>query len=296
LWRELDHVDSTHRIDIESLLTEAQENVVELRDGQQGPSSENRITNWRRRLAGLAASLAVAVGSTFWLLQNNAASYATDVGQQLSFTVSDGSNIHLNTQSALDVVITQEKREFTLLSGEAMFEVAKDPNRPFRVRAGSAIVEAIGTEFNVYRRQTSTTVTVIQGKVSVASADRSSEALQEAGNTAIDVSIVLSDGEEAQVYKSGEVTRIEKTDLEKNVAWRNRRLVFRADSLADVASEFNRYNQQKIFIEFPDSSARQITGTFDATDPESFIEFLSRNPAIDVVRDGDRIVITQKTY
>lgn len=53
--------------------------------------------------------------------------------------------MHLNTQSTLDVDINESQRTLTLLRGEAMFEVAKDPERPFRVAAGDVVFEAIGT-------------------------------------------------------------------------------------------------------------------------------------------------------
>ena len=80
-------------------------------------------------------------------------------------------------------------------------------------------------------------------------------------------------------------------DLEKSTAWRERRLVFVSDSLQTVAEEFNRYNQLQIDIQVPAQDARQITGTFNADDPGSFIAFLEKNASFEVIREKQRIVV-----
>ena len=73
-------------------------------------------------------------------------------------------------------------------------------------------------------------------------------------------------------------------------AWRERRLVFRADTLATIAEEFNRYNRLRIEVR-GNVANRQLTGVFDADDPVSLVEFLNDAPSVRVSHDGDRIVI-----
>ena len=64
-------------------------------------------------------------------------------------------------------------------------------------------------------------------------------------------------------------------------------LVFREDSLGDVAAEFNRYNALQIEIDA--SATQKITATFDAHDPQSFIAFLQRDPALQILRVGQTV-------
>jgi len=81
--------------------------------------------------------------------------------------LTDGSVIHVNTQSEVAIRFTENLRTVELFRGEALFEVVHNPNRPFRVVAGDTVTEAIGTTFNVYKTKTQTTIAVIEGKVAV---------------------------------------------------------------------------------------------------------------------------------
>ena len=192
---------------------------------------------------------------------------------------------------------TENEREVTLLKGEAMFEVAKDPARPFRVLSGSVILEAIGTRFNVYRRENTTMVTVEEGRVSVTTNEDDRTAFDlpaqrlDGMNEQHVTMLVLKAGEEARAFNDGSLVQIKEPDFEKSIAWRERRLVFRSDSLETVAEEFNRYNRRRIDIQVQPQDSRDITGTFDADDPESFVVFLEKDASLDVIRYEERIVV-----
>lgn len=285
VWRELDGIDADKQVEIDQLLANASDNVVTL--GKSAPaameSPQRRrwvVVTW---LSGLAAAVTIFAFVLSTATQPGApVRFETATGQQTLFTLADGSIVHLNTRSALDVEINESQRTLTLLRGEAMFEVAKDPERPFRVAAGDVVVEAIGTAFNVYRHDGQVQVTVVEGEVTVeqatASLDVSTPAVER---------VQLLAGQEALSNASGEIAQIEAPDLEKRTAWREQRLVFREDSLADVAAQFNRYNSLQLVIEA--SATQRITATFDAHDPQSFIAFLERDPALRVVREGDTV-------
>ncbi len=301
-WQELDEIDVEHRLDVDQLIAETKQNVVILGAGQEADTTGNdehadttKQRNWSQWVA--AAVVLVVLGSGL-LVRSPAPQpeFATDVGQQLTFTLKDGSVVRLNTQSAMDTRFTDNERKVTLFKGEAMFEVAKDSTRPFRVHSGSVIIEAIGTRFNVYRREEATTVTVEEGSVSVLS--ENDRTVLDLPATRLDLKneqhltmLVLKAGEEARAFSDGSLVRIEEPDFEKATAWRQRRLVFRSDSLETVAEEFNRYNWQQIVIRVPPQISRNITGTFDATDPESFIAFLEKDASLEVIHHKGRIVV-----
>ena len=302
-WRELDELDVERQLDVGDLIAQARQSVVAFgAEWESGTSVlDKKIStatrlNWRQWTAAAAVFVVIGTGLLMHLL-NPPPEFVTDVGHQMTFTLKDGSVVQLNTQSALDTRFTESEREITLLRGEVMFEVAKDAARPFRVRSGSVIIEAIGTRFNVYQREDTTTVTVEEGRVSVTTNedDRTAFDLPAQGLDGMNEQhvavLVLEAGEEARVFSDGDLVKIEKPDFEKSTAWRERRLVFRSDSLETVAEEFNRYNRRRIDIQAQPKDSRNITGTFDADDPESFVAFLEKDASLDVIRYKERIVV-----
>ncbi len=101
-------------------------------------------------------------------------------GDQRTIRLDDGSIIHLNSQSRVHVRYSSGERLIELEQGQALFDVVRDATRPFRVRAGSADILAVGTQFDVYRRSGGDlTVTVVEGKVAVT--DRGMKQPQPAG-------------------------------------------------------------------------------------------------------------------
>src|SRR5687767_11767497 len=79
----------------------------------------------------------------------------------------DGSVVYLNAQSRLRIAYSDRRREVKLLDGEALFIVEKDSKRPFNVIAGATLVQAVGAQFNVRRRDRLILVSVVEGKVRV---------------------------------------------------------------------------------------------------------------------------------
>lgn len=115
----------------------------------------------------LAASTALATfGASFYSQRNT---YSTDIGEQRSIVLNDGSTIDLNSRSRVRVRFTDAERNVDLLDGQALFHVAKNLARPFVVHSDSTRVRAVGTQFDVYRKRSGTIVTVVEGKVAVLS-------------------------------------------------------------------------------------------------------------------------------
>jgi transmembrane sensor len=229
----------------------------------------------RARLA-LAASLVVGflvIGVIAGMLEMVSKTYATNAGEMRSLTLEDGSVVELNTRSKLRAHFTENERRVQLLSGEAIFKVAKNPRRPFRVSAGSTDILAVGTEFNVDAHNSRTVVTVLEGRVQVTS--NAHPAATPAGTSSSQNGVVeLVRGEQAVVAVHHPPVRVALADTNRVTAWTERRLIFDRTTLTDVAAEFARYNDREICIVGDALAARRITGVFNATDQASFIEFL----------------------
>lgn len=227
----------------------------------------------RTRRAIVASIVAVAAGLALWVF-SSPDHYTTAIGEQRSVVLSDGTVITLNTSSEIEVRMRRDRRTVELLSGEALFEVARDPLRPFDVTAGKTNVRAVGTQFNVDRRQSTTTVTVVEGKVAV-------------GN------LPLAAGEQL-IVAPNRTPRAARVDPAKATLWTRRKLVFEHRPLGEVAEEFNRYNRERIDIESPQLRNQEITGVFEANNPESFTTFLATIPDVVVERTGDKRVIVRE--
>ena len=112
-----------------------------------------------------AATLVLALlGSLAWYWRHYQLNvYTTDIGEQRSITLDDGSTVDLNARSRIRVAFHEHQREIELLEGQALFKVVQQPARPFVVHAGNTDVRAVGTRFDVYRKNMGTVVTVVEG-------------------------------------------------------------------------------------------------------------------------------------
>ena len=240
-----------------------------------------RGTSLSRRWAmgvGLAAAMLVCMvaGSYWWMNVRN--TYVTDVGEQRSVRLPDGSMMHLNTDSRAVVQFSDSDRAIRLESGEALFKVERDAGRPFEVLTPSARIRVLGTEFNVREIGSATRVAVVDGAVKVSPAGPKGEEILRAGDEA--------NVEQSQVVKSP------KPNIERAVSWRAGRLVFQEESLGVIADEFNRYNRApRIVIEGDQASGRRYGGTFNADDPQSLVRLVTRTGDLQAEQRGDEVII-----
>jgi transmembrane sensor len=274
---------------IDSLIAEARAstNVASL-DGRH--RSEPERVNRRPMYWGIAASLGCLIAISGLLMTGQldrliGQAYRTQVGEQRSIALSDGSVVELNSQSHLRTDFSTSLRAVELTEGEAIFRVAKDPTRPFRVRAGTAEIVAVGTAFNVSSSEARTVVTVLEGRVRVN--HRTSQLSATARRAAQAENIELGVGEQLIVTLGG-VAKLALPDTEKVTSWTERRLIFEETPLANAAAEFARYSPRQIHIADSQLGERRISGVFDATDPASLVEFLrsDESVAVDTQEDG----------
>lgn len=229
-----------------------------------------------RRASGIAAATALLAVGGFAAWHNTWDRYATAVGEQRSVSLDDGSMIYINTRTRVDVRYSAEARELRLVGGEALFKVEPDPARPFRVRVNGAVVEAVGTQFNIYRKPHQAIVTVIEGAV-------------RAGAEQVNA------GQAVTITMDGRITAPAAADVGQATAWRQRRLVFEWETLETIAAEFNRYNRApRIRVEGEDALFRRYTAVFDADNPRTLVRFLTRDGDLAVTDGGEELVIRSR--
>jgi transmembrane sensor len=245
-------------------------------------------------LWAVAASIVLAVGATTLIgireLPTSGKTgdrFATEIGEQRRVVLPDGSGVQLNTDSEIRVRMEDALRVVTLVKGEAIFDVEKDPARPFQVVSGTAVVDAIGTRFNVYLQQARTVVTVVDGRVTVSPVaeappqprrlhpDEPNPTAPSRPAPTTENPVELDAGQTVAVATNGTVSEPVPADVERATSWTRRRLIFDADTLYAVVAEFNRYNRERLVIADPVLSDRRITGVFNLDDPEAFLALLS---------------------
>ena len=278
-------------------LARAEANVVELTTSK-APSGEMNFDARARRSRGalqrmaFAASLLLVCAAAAWYSQFRVPTYSTSVGEQRSIGLADGSVVQLNSRSRIRVRFGAAERDVELVDGQAMFEVAKDRNRPFVVRSGAAQVRAVGTQFDVYRQMDRTTVTVVEGTVAV-SDGRSAEPATKGVPARPPATSLVRAGDQVVV-----TARALQTPTHVNVsaatAWTQHRLVFEETPLVQVAQEFSRYNTRRLAVEGSGLGDFHVSGVFSSTDPASLLRFLREQPGIIVIETDDEVRISRR--
>jgi transmembrane sensor len=301
LWEKFDGVDAARRIDIDALVADAKASaphkVVPFGAVASGLRNVRTLPRSGWRLAAAVAALGIGIGASWpWISQRlpGADTYATAIGEQRTVKLQDGSVLYLNTHTRVAVDYSGKARDIRLLEGEALFAVRRDPGRPFRVHSGEVVVQALGTQFNVYRTASGATVSVLEGAVQVTGnadavtsgggAIRTTDATQ--AQTAR-----VSAGEQVEVSERGAIIKQAAADIDEALAWRTRRLVFRSTPLSEVAAEFNRYNALKIRVEGAAVGDKRLIGTFNADDPQALVQFLASEEALSTAHEDGALVI-----
>ena len=255
------------------------DSVIPLRPHVPWKREDKREDEHRRPALRWAAALAVSVMAaaslSWWFMLARPEQFQTNVGEQHSVVLADGSRVTLNTASKIEVRLRAGHRDINLLQGEALFEVAHDARRPFDVRAGNVVVRAVGTRFDIDRRATHTAVTVVEGRVAMIAAGSATGTLP-----------VLSARDRVIVDGAGVADLEHNVNLAETTAWTQHQLVFHHRPLGEIADEFNRYNVGRIEIRSPSLREQEVTGTFRSNDVASFIAVLAGIPGAHVVDDG----------
>ena len=260
---------------------------------QVAASSRKRMPprSSRRRWSLVAATIVAVVAMSLWLSNvwfGIPHRYDTGIGEQRSIVLSDGTIVTLNTRSRMTVRMNRASRTVQLTTGEALFQVAKDPHRAFIVTSGAASIRAVGTEFNVRSRTTDDVITVIEGRIEVVDKGQSFATQANASGAPVRLAV----GEQVIVARDGTEELRKVADLGRVTAWTQRYIVLDDQPLAEVALEFNRYNERRFIIADRELAQRRISGVFTANDLDSFVDFLRSIPTVEIrtLSNGDQLV------
>lgn len=212
--------------------------------------------------------------------------YTTAAGEQKTLLLGDGTQIHMNTRSRLVVQISRTKRFVNFVEGEALFEVARHPDRPFYIDTGNGRVRVLGTKFNVFKKPShQVTVTVVSGEVEVAD-ELDTEYVGENWRRN------LVSGQQMAYRDEGIVAEVSPANVEAATNWRRSVAVFDDLPLVDVIAELNRYSSRKIVLLDPSLQDMRIGGVFKLTDIPLAVRSLEAAAPVKVVSQENFIGLT----
>jgi transmembrane sensor len=243
-----------------------------------------------------AALLVMALGFTVWQQVDPRAQrqvVVTEIGALRVMELPDGSTVHLNTDTQIRLRYAEAERRVELVRGEAHFAVKPDAARPFVVTAGAVQVRAVGTAFNVRRRADEVEVLVTSGRVVV----EQERPVGEAGPPPEINAPLLEAGQRVVLttkrveFAAPNVEQVQPLEIERTMAWQERRLVFDGTPLREVVAEFNRYNQRQLVIDDPILAERLFGGTFRADNYEALVQLLEEAFEVEVLPMGNRTLL-----
>jgi transmembrane sensor len=202
---------------------------------------------------------------------------ATAVGARSDYRLADASMVHLNADSRVSVRFSRTARDVALQKGDAMFDVAKNPHRPFVVQAGTAAVTAVGTSFEVDRLDDAVEVRVFEGVVRVTQ-PRGPTYLAHRGEW-----LRLASGRPAV---SGQFApALDQT-------WRSDWLVADQMPLKDVVARLNRYSRARIVVANAMTGELKVTGRFRLSRTDDAVAMVSALLRLDSAGSGQRLFVT----
>ena len=263
-WRELpENADAYRRCEQawgESRKLATQPAMQDALNDVLSRGSRPPATRRRRLVAGGLIGITAAAALAFcgWSWRHTRTMFSTSVGEQRLVQLSDGSSVRLDTASRIRVRFDGDQRLIDLESGQALFDVSHDGERPFIVQAGSARVTAVGTVFDVRRDGEDARVTLVSGIVEVAGGRTTQR---------------IEPGQQARVTPTRSQAR--HVDTQAEISWTDGRIVFRDTPLSVAVAEVNRYLTAKVEL---DAAARQderVNGVFKTGDRDAFVSTAS---------------------
>lgn len=248
----------------------------------------------------IAIGLAALVPYFSTYEDDSAQHFSTLIGEQQQITLKDGSIIHLNTNSQVEVKFSHAQRDIYLSQGEAHFKVAHNKQRPFIVHAGEHKITAVGTAFNVQinPKAKQLEVLVTEGKVALSNEPlkstnqppepefttpiTGSQQLLQAGQK---VALNSADPRPNNTVQS---IAVNSAEMDSQLAWQRGFMIFSGEPLADVMKEVSRYSEQQ-FTVADGISQIEIAGYFKTDDIDTLLLSLQENFDIHIQRQNGSV-------
>lgn len=235
-----------------------------------------------RRFSGLAAALVIGLGGYgLYQARTNGALYVAAAETPREVRLTDGSLIILDGGARIRADLGRNARDIELLAGQARFDVAHDPSRPFRVDVGTGVVQAVGTVFNIDRRSGDATVTLVQGAIDVFEGDAGDAKPRR-----------LRAGEQIRMTSGSRAEPVvRKVETRTATVWASGRMRFYDEALPDAVARMNRSADRPVILEGEGLKALRVSGAFRYGDAEGFGRAAARLLDLKLTERPDALVL-----
>lgn len=282
VWDSMDGVTEQHGYDVDAEWSALSEKIPDFASAEESTGKVRSLLYYSYRIA---AALLVGVLFAFaWIYATKiAGTRVLEAGMEpMEVMLEDGTQVILNRHSKIrySKQFSTDSRKL-ILSGEAWFDVARDTARPFLIDAGSALVEVLGTSFNVNAYEENPTVEIVveSGVVAVsAKQDHEDQIILRAGNSGT----YNSKSRELQVLTTFHPNKL---------SWKTRELYFEDSPLSEVAQLVGKVYNVKVHIPNKDLASCRITVRFNDQSLDAVLNVLERTLDLEITRSGDSITL-----
>ena len=258
-----------------------------IRDAEKSFPQASPISRRQLLYGGIGSAIAAGAAFAFVMRQDQTATtrYDATQGQIRVVSLADGSLVTLDSASQIVVTMSAKKRHVELVTGRALFDVAKDQNRPFIVSGSGTSVRAVGTSFSVRNIETLPVEVLVR------------EGIVDVGGSTIDhptrvgsnMRVVAQSGRGAPFS----VTAVAESAVARELSWREGLLAFEDVKIGIGAQLFARYSNQRIVISDPAVAEITITGLFASNDPLGFANAAATSLGLKLEKAGNEIRLTR---
>lgn len=246
------------------------------------PKHRTIFTKLYPAAACIAVLMLAMLSYSYWPTTTNSqfqAHYQSARDQLIDFSLPDGSQISLDAKTQLAFNFNSQQRLSNLHQGRALFDIAKNPQRPFIINTERAKITVLGTRFSIDKKAKSTQVSVEHGRVKVQISQHSHHDIE------------LIQGQQVTINAQG--MNVQNINPQLVDAWRQGRLVFNNVPLGEVCAEFKRYHDTDFIFTDNDASKIKLSGTFTASELDNFLNLLPQVLPVTIKKINNHIVISK---
>lgn len=284
-WNLMDKVKDVANINLEKEWSK-QKNFSNIENGTFISAKELAESKFQWSFSKIAAVFVVLILSAatiYYILPQFTQEKIASNTEIRQIILPDGSEVTLNINSKIKYPTKFDQKERKVhIEGEAFFDVTKNPEVPFKINTGEAVIEVLGTSFNVsaYNTYEEVEVVVTEGTVALSS-------LENPQNR-----IILNSGAKG-IYNHSNNYLLKETNSDRNfLAWKTGKIVFENDSLSMVLNTISRIYNKRIILNNKDLGQCTLTVTFEKQSLESVLNVIESTLNLELIAEDETITVT----
>jgi transmembrane sensor len=259
--------------------------ILKLDDGSSivldNASNGNLIQQGNTLVVKSGAAISYVNGATQDERQIHYNTVETPKGRQFQLVLEDGTKVWLNAASSIRFpVVFVGKQRIVEITGEAYFEVAKNKQKPFQVMCNGAMIEVLGTHFNVnaYADEESMNTTLLEGSVKVVKGSNQK---------------IIKPGEQAQVHIDGSVRSTTSINMDEVVAWKNNSFLFDNTDVKKLMRQLSRWYDVDVVFKGATNEPLTFNGTISRfATLSTVLKMLESTGDVKFSIEGKRIIVS----